>query len=98
KIELDVPALRETAIRELYGMNITHATLFPDVDGLARSMAYELEYHWAFDPRTMQPRPGFPPPTDLWFWDDESSKSGSSNGAASSRRYARRRATGAGRP
>jgi hypothetical protein len=29
---------------------VTHATLFPDLDGLARSTAYELEQHWAFDP------------------------------------------------
>ena len=27
-------------------MNITHATLFPDLDGLARSIAYELEVEW----------------------------------------------------
>ena len=26
--------------------------------GLARSLAYELEYHWAYDPRTMKPRRG----------------------------------------
>jgi hypothetical protein len=32
-------------------MNITHATLFPDLDGLARSLAYELEFHWGYDPR-----------------------------------------------
>jgi len=25
--------------------------LFPDLDGLARSLAYELEFHWAYDPR-----------------------------------------------
>jgi hypothetical protein len=27
-------------------MNITHATLFPDLDGLARSIGYELEVVW----------------------------------------------------
>jgi hypothetical protein len=32
-------------------MNITYATLFPDLDGLARSLAYELEFHWGYDPR-----------------------------------------------
>jgi hypothetical protein len=32
-------------------MNITQASLFPDLDGLARSMAFELEFHWAYDPR-----------------------------------------------
>lgn len=36
--------VRETALHELYRMNITHATLFPDLDGLARSLAYELEF------------------------------------------------------
>jgi hypothetical protein len=34
-------------------MNITYATLFPDLDGLA-SMAHELEFHWAYNPRTME--------------------------------------------
>jgi len=38
--------VREIAMRELYRMNITQATLFPDLDGLARSMAYELEFRW----------------------------------------------------
>ena len=47
--------VRETGMRELYRMNITHATLFPDLDGLARSMGYELEFHWAYNPRTMEP-------------------------------------------
>src|ERR1051326_2752338 len=40
-------SVREQGMRELYRMNITYATLFPDLDGLARSMAYELEFHWA---------------------------------------------------
>ncbi len=47
-------AVRETAMRELYRMNITYATLFPDLDGLAKSMRYELEFHWAYNPRTME--------------------------------------------
>ena len=41
-------------MRELYRMNITWATLFPDLDGLARSLRYELEFHWAYNPRTME--------------------------------------------
>ena len=45
----------EEGMRELYRMNITQATLFPDLDGLARSLAYELEFHWAYDPRTSGP-------------------------------------------
>jgi hypothetical protein len=46
--------VRETGMRELYRMNITYATLFPDLDGLARSLGYELEFHWAYNPRTME--------------------------------------------
>jgi hypothetical protein len=41
---------RKRALQELYSMNITYATLFPDLDGLSRSLGYELETHWAFDP------------------------------------------------
>lgn len=58
KLVLPVAKLRDTALRELYRMNITYATLFPDLDGLARSMGYELEFHWAYNPRTMEPLPG----------------------------------------
>ncbi len=55
-VKLIMPAnkVREKGMRELYRMNITQATLFPDLDGLARSLAYELEFHWAYDPRTMK--------------------------------------------
>jgi FRG domain len=38
---------RADAMRALYRMNITHATLFPDLDGLARSIGYELEVVWS---------------------------------------------------
>ena len=49
---LDFPLqARNEAMRALYSMNITRATLFPGLDGLARSLAYELEFHWAYDPR-----------------------------------------------
>jgi hypothetical protein len=51
--------MKDQAVRELYNVNLTHATLFADLDGLARSMAYELEYHWAFDPRTGETYPGY---------------------------------------
>jgi hypothetical protein len=47
-------SVRDQGMRELYRMNITFATLFPDLDGLARSMGYELEFHWAYNPRTME--------------------------------------------
>jgi hypothetical protein len=42
--------VRRVALRELYRMNVTYATLFPDLDGLARSLAFELEHHFHFDP------------------------------------------------
>jgi len=58
KFILPADQVRETGMRELYRMNITQATLFPDLDGLARSLAYELEFHWAYDPRTMKSRHG----------------------------------------
>lgn len=54
KLVLPARAVRDHALRQLYTMNITQATLFPDLDGLARSLAYELEFHWEFDPHTMR--------------------------------------------
>ncbi|GMU73504.1 MAG: hypothetical protein AMXMBFR42_29570 [Burkholderiales bacterium] len=45
KIVLD-RTLRGEAMHQLYRMNITQATLFPDLEGLARSIAYELEETW----------------------------------------------------
>jgi hypothetical protein len=59
KFEIDVMARKE-AMSELYKMNISDATLFPGLDGLARSLAYELEFHWAFDPETKGAYPGVP--------------------------------------
>lgn len=38
--------LRTQAMTALYRMNVTEATLFPDLEGLARSTAYELEVVW----------------------------------------------------
>jgi hypothetical protein len=38
--------MRHDAMRALYRMNVTYATLFPDLDGLARSVSYELEAIW----------------------------------------------------
>jgi len=46
---LDTAAMRQEAMAQLYAMNITQATLFPGLDGLARSMAYEFEYSWQVD-------------------------------------------------
>ncbi len=45
KFVLDV-GMRNDAMRALYRMNVTYATLFPDLDGLARSVSYELEAIW----------------------------------------------------
>lgn len=59
KFEIDTAHVRSAAMRAFYAMNITQASLFPDLDGLARSMAYELEYHWAIDPMTGALKPGF---------------------------------------
>lgn len=49
---LDTPRVRADAMASLYSMNITQATLFPGLDGLARSMAYEFEYSWEVDLKT----------------------------------------------
>lgn len=51
KFILPVDKIRDKGMRELYKMNITQASLFPDLDGLARSLAYELEFHWAYETR-----------------------------------------------
>ena len=57
KYVLSTRKLRSIAMRKLYSMNVTHYTLFPGLDGLARSMAFESEYNWAFDPGIMKPAP-----------------------------------------
>src|SRR6185437_996803 len=54
KFILPAQTVRDKGLRELYRMNITYATLFPDLDGLAKSLGYELEFHWAYNPRTME--------------------------------------------
>jgi hypothetical protein len=51
--------VRIKGMTELYRMNITYATLFPDLNGLAQSLAWELEFHWAYDPRTAEQYPDF---------------------------------------
>jgi hypothetical protein len=56
KFELPAERVRSSGMRALFMMNITNATLFPGLDGLARSLAYELEFHWAHDPRKDSPR------------------------------------------
>lgn len=64
KIELDTNSIRKEAMRDLYYSNITKATLFPDIDGMARSLAYEIEFHWAFDPDSMNILKGFDNPPE----------------------------------
>ncbi|QDG70194.1 FRG domain-containing protein [Janthinobacterium tructae] len=59
KFVLDTGKMRREAMQDLYRMNINNATLFPGLDGLARSLAFELENHWAFDPITMIDRKGY---------------------------------------
>ena len=55
KFVVDAAKVRAEAMASLYSMNITQATLFPGLDGLARSMAYEFEYSWQVDVRTSKP-------------------------------------------
>jgi hypothetical protein len=55
KFVLNTSKLRSKAMADLYSMNITQATLYPGLDGLARSMYYEFEYSWQVDPRTNAP-------------------------------------------
>jgi len=39
-------SVRADAMTWLYRMNITNASLFPGLDGLARSIAVEIEMVW----------------------------------------------------
>jgi hypothetical protein len=59
KFILKTKRLREDAMRELYTMNVSYYTLFPGIDGLSRSMGYEAEYNWWYNPRTMKRNPGY---------------------------------------
>lgn len=51
--------VRHHGLQELLRMNITNATLFPDLDGLAKSLNCLLELHWAYDP-TKPTKPSYP--------------------------------------
>jgi hypothetical protein len=51
QFELPSHLVRNDGMRWLFWNNIKNATLFPDLGGLAKSMAYELEYNWRYDPR-----------------------------------------------
>jgi len=52
-------SLRDEAMRSLYGRNVHNTSLFPDLNGLAASLRYELETHWAFDVKTGAEYPGW---------------------------------------
>lgn len=59
-------SMRDEAMRALYRMNVTYATLFTDLDGLARSVSYELEAIWerlVEDYERNHPDDGPPPAT-----------------------------------
>jgi hypothetical protein len=43
-------SVRGDAMKWLYRMNITNASLFPGLDGLARSIAVEIEMVWPAAP------------------------------------------------
>lgn len=62
KLVLHTRNLRAHAMAALYSMNITNATLFPGLDGLARSMAYEFEYSWQIDVTTNEIVPSLEDP------------------------------------
>ena len=55
---LKTKMLCDEAMQALHRMNVTNATPFPGLDGTPRSLAYELEQHWVFDPKIFKARPG----------------------------------------
>lgn len=71
KFNLRTEKLRSEAMESLYYMNITNSTLFPGIDGMARSLIYELEFHWAFDPRTLEAYQAYLGSLDFSEIDDE---------------------------
>jgi hypothetical protein len=50
KLTLTTKSLRRETMDRLFNMNINNATLFPGIDGLARSLAFGLEFEWRVDP------------------------------------------------
>jgi hypothetical protein len=45
KFVLNTKAIRDEAMSYFHVTNINESTLFPGIDGMARALAYELEYH-----------------------------------------------------
>lgn len=62
KIILNTNKIRNEAMSYFHVTNINESTLFPGIDGMARSLAYELEYHWAYNPKTMKMNVGYDTP------------------------------------
>lgn len=63
KFVLDTKKIRDQAMSYMHVTNINESTLFPGIDRMARSLAYELEYNWAYNPKTMKKVPGYKTPT-----------------------------------
>src|SRR5579859_5335032 len=62
KFVLNTKNIRDEAMSYFHVTNINESTLFPGMDGMARSLAYELEYHWAYNPKTMVRNAGYEDP------------------------------------
>lgn len=62
QFKLNTIKLRDKAMSYFHVNNINESTLFPGIDGMARSLAYELEYHWAYNPKTMKMNTGYDTP------------------------------------
>ncbi len=62
KFILNTEKIRDEAMSYFHVTNINESTLFPGIDGMARSLAYELEYHWAYNPKTMKMNFGYDDP------------------------------------
>jgi FRG domain len=52
-------SLRRVALEALYERCVENATLFPDLNGLAGSLRYELEHHWAYNANSGIAKGGF---------------------------------------
>ncbi len=62
KFILNSEKIRDEAMSYFHITNINESTLFPGIDGMARSLAYELEYHWAYNPKNMKMNKDFETP------------------------------------
>lgn len=62
KFVINTEKIRNEAMTYFRITNINESTLFPGIDGMARSIAYELEHHWAYNPKTMEKYSGYDTP------------------------------------